>query len=155
MTQKPLLQYLKQKQYWVNALMTMFFVLYINRMYSGGSEYGWFNLHGMPGVAWWILIVTVMVFAVTYLLLAFKRAVMKIQTKYTPNNNTKTTDFFIAFSNNLTYTALYKVMQSKFMSVKCLPDGELPEDEKRNLAVHGLLLAATEDKHESINYLLL
>ena len=48
-------------------------------MYSGGSEYGWFNLHGMPGVAWWILIVTVMVFAVTYLLLAFKRAVMKIQ----------------------------------------------------------------------------
>jgi hypothetical protein len=62
-------------------------------MYSGGSEYGWFNLHGMPGVAWWILIVTVMVFAVTYLLLAFKRAVMKIQTKYTPNNNTKTTDF--------------------------------------------------------------
>lgn len=46
-------------------------------------------------------------------------------------------------------------MQSKFMSVKCLPDGELPEDEKRNLAVHGLLLATTEDKHESINYLLL
>ena len=42
-------------------------------------EYGWFNLHGMPGVAWWILIVTVMAFAVTYLLLAFKRAVMKIQ----------------------------------------------------------------------------
>lgn len=79
MTQKPLLQYLKQKQYWVNALMTMFFVLYINRMYSGGSEYGWLNLHGMPGVAWWTLIVTVMVFAVTYLLLAFKRAVMKIQ----------------------------------------------------------------------------
>lgn len=79
MTQKPLLQYLKQKQYWVNALMTMFFVLYINRMYSGGSEYGWFNLHGMPGVAWWTLIVTVMAFAVTYLLLAFKRAVMKIQ----------------------------------------------------------------------------
>lgn len=37
MTQKPLLQYLKQKQYWVNALMTMFFVLYINRMYSGGD----------------------------------------------------------------------------------------------------------------------
>ena len=50
MTQKPLLQYLKQKQYWVNALMTMFFVLYINRMYSGGSEYGWLNLHGMPGL---------------------------------------------------------------------------------------------------------
>ena len=46
-------------------------------------------------------------------------------------------------------------MQSKFMSVKCLPDGELPEDEKRNLAVRGLLLAATEDKYESINYLLL
>ena len=46
-------------------------------------------------------------------------------------------------------------MQSKFTSVKCLPDGELPEDEKRNLAVRGLLLAATEDKHESINYLLL
>ena len=41
------------------------------------------------------------------------------------------------------------------MSVKCLPDGELPEDEKRNLAVRGLLLAATEDKYESINYLLL
>lgn len=38
MTQKPLLQYLKQKQYWVNALM-------------------------------------------------------KIQTKYIPNNKTKTTDF--------------------------------------------------------------
>ena len=90
MTQKPLLQYLKQKQYWVNALMTMFFVPYINRMYSGGSEYGWFNLHGM---AWWILIVAVMAFAVTYLLLAFKRAVMKIQTKYIPNNKTKTTDF--------------------------------------------------------------
>ena len=79
MTQKPLLQYLKQKQYWVNALMTMLFVLYINRMYSGGSEYGWFNLQGMPGVAWWILIVAVMAFAVTYLLLAFKRTVMKIQ----------------------------------------------------------------------------
>jgi hypothetical protein len=47
----------------------------------------------MPGVAWWILIVAVMAFAVTYLLLAFKRAVMKIQTKYTPNNKTKTTDF--------------------------------------------------------------
>ena len=42
------------------------------------------------------------------------------------------------------YTALRKVMQSKFMSVKCLSDGELPEDEKRNLAVCGLLLAATE-----------
>ena len=42
-------------------------------------EYGWFNLHGMPGVAWWILIVAVMAFAVTYLLLVFKRAVMKIQ----------------------------------------------------------------------------
>lgn len=93
MTQKPLLQYLKQKQYWVNALMTMLFVLYINRMYSGGSEYGWFNLHGMPGVAWWFLIVAVMAFAVTYLLLSFKRAVMKIQTKYIPNNKTKTTDF--------------------------------------------------------------
>ena len=93
MTQKPLLQYLKQKQYWVNALMTMLFVLYINIMYSGGSEYGWFNLHGMPGVAWWILIVAVMAFAVTYLLLSFKRAVMKIQTKYIPNNKTKTTDF--------------------------------------------------------------
>mgnify|MGYP000668289067 CR=1 FL=1 len=38
------------------------------------------------------------------------------------------------------------------MSVKCLPDGELPEDEKRNLAVRGLLLAATEDKYESIDY---
>lgn len=37
------------------------------------------------------------------------------------------------------------------MSVKCLPDGELPEDEKRNLAVRGLLLAATEDKYESID----
>ena len=36
-------------------------------------ELGWFNLNGgMPGVA-------VMAFAVTYLLLAFKRAVMKIQ----------------------------------------------------------------------------
>lgn len=46
-------------------------------------------------------------------------------------------------------------MQSKFMSVKCLPNGELPEDEKRNLAVRGLLLAATEDKYESIDYLLL
>ncbi len=63
--------------------------------------------------------------------------------------------FFLAFSNNLLYTAPCKVMQSKFMSVKCLPDGELPEDEKRNLAVRGLLLAATEDKYESINYLLL
>ena len=42
-------------------------------------EYGWFNLHGMPGVAWWILIVAIMAFAVTYLLLVFKRAVMKIQ----------------------------------------------------------------------------
>ena len=42
-------------------------------------EYGWFNLQGMPGVAWWILIVAVMAFAVTYLLLAFKRTVMKIQ----------------------------------------------------------------------------
>lgn len=43
-------------------------------------ELGWFNLNGgMPGVAWWILIVAVMAFAVTYLLLAFKRAVMKIQ----------------------------------------------------------------------------
>ena len=50
---------------------------------------------------------------------------------------------------------LYTSMQSKFMSVKCLPDGELPEDEKRNLAVRELLLAATEDKYESINYLLL
>ena len=38
------------------------------------------------------------------------------------------------------------------MSVKCLPDGELPEDEKRNLAVRGLLLAATEDKAEIISY---
>ena len=56
-------------------------------------EYGWFNLHGMPGVAWWILIVAVMAFAVTYLFLAFKLTVMKIQTKYTPNNKTKTTDF--------------------------------------------------------------
>ena len=63
--------------------------------------------------------------------------------------------FFLAFSNSLLYTAPCKVMQSKFMSVKCLPDGELPEDEKRNLAVRGLLLAATEDKYESINYLLL
>lgn len=63
--------------------------------------------------------------------------------------------FLLAFSNNLLYTATCKVMQSKFMSVKCLPDGELPEDEKRNLAVRGLLLAATEDKYESINYLLL
>lgn len=63
--------------------------------------------------------------------------------------------FFSCFSNNLLYTAPCKVMQSKFMSVKCLPDGELPEDEKRNLAVRGLLLAATEDKYESINYLLL
>ena len=63
--------------------------------------------------------------------------------------------FFLAFSNTLLYTAPCKVMQSKFMSVKCLPDGELPEDEKRNLAVRGLLLAATEDKYESINYLLL
>ena len=63
--------------------------------------------------------------------------------------------FFLAFSNNMLYTAPCKVMQSKFMSVKCLPDGELPEDEKRNLAVRGLLLAATEDKYESINYLLL
>lgn len=43
-------------------------------------ELGWFNLNGgMPGVAWWILIVAVMAFAVMYLLLAFKRAVMKIQ----------------------------------------------------------------------------
>ena len=43
-------------------------------------ELGWFNLNGgMPGVAWWILIVAVMAFAVTYLLLAFKRTVMKIQ----------------------------------------------------------------------------
>lgn len=65
------------------------------------------------------------------------------------------TYFFLAFSSNLLYTAPCKVMQSKFMSVKCLPDGELPEDEKRNLAVRGLLLAATEDKYESINYLLL
>ena len=57
-------------------------------------ELGWFNLNGgMPGVAWWILIVAVMAFAVTYLLLVFKRTVMKIQTKYTPNNKTKTTDF--------------------------------------------------------------
>ncbi len=37
-------------------------------------------------------------------------------------------------------------MQSKFMCVKCLSDGELPKDEKRNLAVRELLLAATEDK---------
>lgn len=43
-------------------------------------ELGWFNLNGgMPGVAWWILIVAVMAFAVTYLLLVFKRTVMKIQ----------------------------------------------------------------------------
>ena len=69
--------------------------------------------------------------------------------------NCKNLYFFLAFSNNLLYTAPCKVMQSKFMSVKCLPDGELPEDEKRNLAVRGLLLAATEDKYESINYLLL
>ena len=57
--------------------------------------------------------------------------------------------------SNLLYTVPCKVMQSKFMSVKCLPDGELPEDEKRNLAVRELLLAATEDKYESIDYLLL
>ena len=63
--------------------------------------------------------------------------------------------FLLAFYNNLLYTAPSTVMQSNFMSVKCLPDGELPEDEKRNLAVRGLLLAATEDKYESINYLLL
>ena len=69
--------------------------------------------------------------------------------------NCKNLYFLLAFSNNLLYTVPCKVMQSKFMSVKCLPDGELPEDEKRNLAVRGLLLAATEDKYESINYLLL
>ena len=69
--------------------------------------------------------------------------------------NSQISNFLLAFSNNLLYTATCKVMQSKFMSVKCLPDGELPEDEKRNLAVRGLLLAATEDKYESINYLLL
>ena len=63
--------------------------------------------------------------------------------------------FFSCFFQKKLYTAPCKVMQSKFMSVKCLPDGELPEDEKRNLAVRGLLLAATEDKYESINYLLL
>ena len=34
--------------------------------------------------------------------------------------------FFLDFSNNLLYTATCKVMQSKFMSVKCLPDGDLP-----------------------------
>lgn len=69
--------------------------------------------------------------------------------------NSQISNFLLAFSSSLLYTASCKVMQSKFMSVKCLPDGELPEDEKRNLAVHGLLLAATEDKYESINYLLL
>lgn len=71
-------------------------------------------------------------------------------------NMEKMPRFLVCFLNckNL-YTAPCKVMQSKFMSVKCLPDGELPEDEKRNLAVRGLLLAATEDKYESINYLLL
>ena len=69
--------------------------------------------------------------------------------------NSQISNFFLAFSSNLLYTSTCKVMQSKFMSVKCLPDGELPEDEKRNLAVRGLLLAATEDKYESINYLLL
>ena len=69
--------------------------------------------------------------------------------------NSHISNFLLAFSSSLLYTAPCKVMQSKFMSVKCLPDGELPEDEKRNLAVRGLLLAATEDKYESINYLLL
>ena len=69
--------------------------------------------------------------------------------------NSQISIFLLAFSSSLLYTASCKVMQSKFMSVKCLPDGELPEDEKRNLAVRGLLLAATEDKYESINYLLL
>lgn len=63
--------------------------------------------------------------------------------------------FFLLFPTICYIHASCKVMQSKFMSVKCLPDGELPEDEKRNLAVRGLLLAATEDKYESINYLLL
>lgn len=63
--------------------------------------------------------------------------------------------FFLLFPIICYIHAPCKVMQSKFMSVKCLPDGELPEDEKRNLAVRGLLLAATEDKYESINYLLL
>ena len=67
--------------------------------------------------------------------------------------NSQISNFLLAFSSSLLYTASCKVMQSKFMSVKCLPDGELPEDEKRNLAVRGLLLAATEDKYESINYL--
>lgn len=38
-------------------------------------------------------------------------------------------------------------MQSKFICVKCFPDRELPEDEKRNLAVYELHLAATEDKY--------
>ena len=69
--------------------------------------------------------------------------------------NSQISNFLLAFSSSLLYTASCKVMQSKFMSVKCLPDGELPEDEKRNLAVRGLLLAATEDKYESIDYLLL
>ena len=46
-------------------------------------------------------------------------------------------------------------MQSKFMSVKCLPDGALPEDEKRNIAVSRMLIDEKEDKYEYINYLLL
>ena len=52
----------------------------------------------------------------------------------------------LAFSSEMGYTSSRRAMQSKFMCVKCLSDGELPKDEKRNLAVRELLLAATEDK---------
>ena len=61
----------------------------------------------------------------------------------------------LAFSSEMGYTSSRRAMQSKFMCVKCLSEGELPKDEKRYLAVRELLLAATEDKYESINYLLL
>ena len=56
----------------------------------------------------------------------------------------------LAFSSEMGYTSSRRAMQSKFMCVKCLSDGELPKDEKRNLAVRELLLAATEDKQIKI-----
>ena len=60
--------------------------------------------------------------------------------------NLEYTVFGIDFFLNMSYTSSRRAMQSKFMCVKCLSDGELPKDEKRNLAVRELLLAATEDK---------
>lgn len=47
-------------------------------------ELGWFNQNGgMPGVAWWILIVAAMTLVVTFLLILLKRVTMKMlgQTK--------------------------------------------------------------------------